>query len=50
MAIECVRAARNIADSDALRKRHQRLEAKHAARRVGRQPQLRPLAMTTGLL
>ena len=46
MALECVRAARNIADSEALRKRHLRLEAKHA----GRTPKTRPLAMTTSLL
>jgi tetratricopeptide (TPR) repeat protein len=46
MAIECVRAARNIADSDALRKRHQRLEVKHA----GRTPKIRPLTMSTRLL
>ena len=33
MAVECVRAARQIADSDALRKRHERLEIKAAGTR-----------------
>jgi len=35
MAIECVRAARQIADSEALRKRHERLESKCAGRTRG---------------
>jgi hypothetical protein len=46
MALECVRAARSIADSDALRKRHERLTSKHA----GRKRQTGRLTMSTGLL
>lgn len=42
MAIECVRAARQIEDSEALRKRHERLEAKSAG--VSRQRRLQPAA------
>jgi tetratricopeptide (TPR) repeat protein len=47
MALECVRAARQIADSDGLRKRYERLRAKSA----GMSRKLRPrAALTAGLL
>jgi hypothetical protein len=41
MAIECVRAARQIADSEALRKRHDRLQRRMPNRQA---------TMTAGLL
>ena len=57
MAIECVRAARQIADSDALRKRHERLEGKCASATLrgtphGRNRRMlsRMSAMDSGLL
>jgi uncharacterized protein YprB with RNaseH-like and TPR domain len=53
MAIECVRAARQIEDSDALRKRHQRLETKAAGvavRKLTVRKKLPTHAMTGGLL
>jgi len=48
MAMECVRAARQIADSDALRKRHDRLQTKCAS--ALRRPPNRQATMTAGLL
>jgi uncharacterized protein YprB with RNaseH-like and TPR domain len=48
MAMECVRAARQIADSDALRKRHDRLQAKSAG--ASRRPPSRQSTMTASLL
>ena len=48
MAMECVRAARQIADSDALRKRHDRLQTKCAG--AGRRTANRQATMTAGLL
>jgi hypothetical protein len=52
MAIECVRAARQIADSDALRKRHARLEAKSAGKagRLRLRAGTGQAALTAGLL
>jgi len=50
MAIECVRAARRIADSDALRKRHERLEAKCAGTPARRQTRLPAAPVPPGLL
>ena len=51
MAIECVRAARQIADSEALRKRHERLEAKCAGvARVRKLPGAGLTAAATRLL
>ena len=52
MAIECVRAARQIADSDALQKRHERLERKSATLKTARRPRLPQAmsAMQSGLL
>lgn len=48
MAMECVRAARQIADSEALRKRHDRLQTKCADAR--RRTPARQATMTAGLL
>lgn len=48
MAMECVRAARQIADSEALRKRHDRLHAKCAG--TGRRTPGRQATMTASLL
>jgi len=45
MAVECVRAARQIADSDALRKRHERLESKAAG---ARRPKPGKLTLSAG--
>jgi uncharacterized protein YprB with RNaseH-like and TPR domain len=48
MALECVRAARQIGDSEALRKRHERLQAKCAGK--GRRLKSRETALTASLL
>ena len=50
MAMECVRAARQILDSEALRKRHDRLQAKCTGTGRGRRPVARQATLTAGLL
>jgi uncharacterized protein YprB with RNaseH-like and TPR domain len=53
MAMECVRAARRIEDSEALRKRQERLQAKCAGAARGQKPALRSnrqATLTAGLL
>ena len=50
MAMECVRAAQQIGDSEALRKRHDRLQAKCTRAGRGRRPGARQATLTAGLL